>query len=426
MLMFMLLLLCLAVVALLFVLWPFVSSVRSQGEEVARSDVNVDLYKEHLAELDAALEQGRIEQDQYKQLVAELELALLADEVDPSVIARRPAVKAGRLGALVLAPVFVVLSLSWYWHLGASQEVEITQLVAEKYLAEVRRAQGVPAVVGEAELPQVLIEKLERQLQSDPENTQYWYLLARVEMEQGRYADAVAAYQQILQRESENIQIIAELAQAQFLAAGNRIDPLIDSLVGRVLAADANNPTALGLAGISAFERKDYPAAVRHWLQAVEVMGPASPGAAALMAGIAKAEQLSAGVAAESAEAAVVDAAGGDVESVSVYVSLAAQVDFDPDSTVFVYARAWQGSKMPLAIVKLSAADLPRQVVLDKSVAMAAGVDITSAEALQLVARVSVSGSAVAQSGDWQGELGPLTLSQLPDNLQLQVGRQLP
>lgn len=423
------LLVLMSLLAMGFVIWPL---LKAKSEPVfERSDVNVELYREHKAELDAGLAAGRIQSKEYQVLLRELDLSLLAEEGSGSgsdSLSRDASPRSGRLLLLSMLPLLVVFSAFWYFKYGAAQDVEISQLATEKYLLEMAvirgdESQRQSALEQLAVMPEKLQGKLQSRLASRPDNTQYWYLSARTFMEQGEYQKAQGAYQQILQREEDNTQIKAELAQARFLAAGNRIDPLIDSLVEQVLEVDAVNPTALGLAGISAFESKSYGQAIDYWRRAVDVMGAQAPGSQALTAGIARAQQLLGEPAAqetlvgESEELAEVGAAAK--ASVKVDVSVASSVTVQSDQVVFVYARAWQGSKMPLAIAKLKVSDLPKTVLLDESMAMAPGMGLSSAEQLQLVARIAVSGGVVPAPGDWQAQFGPVNLDD--DNAALKL-----
>lgn len=402
-----------SVLAMAFVVWPL---LKAKSESVfERSDVNVELYREHKSELDSGLAAGRIESKEYDVLLRELDLSLLAEESAGSVSNAGDS-RSGRLLLLCLLPLLVVFSVFWYLQYGAAQDVEISQLATEKYLMEMTAIRGddsqrQSAIKQLADMPQKLQAKLQARLASRPDNTQYWYLSARTFMEQGDYQNAQDAYQQILQREADNTQIKAELAQARFLAAGNKIDPLIDSLVDQVLAVDAVNPTALGLAGISAFESKSYVQAIDYWRRAVDVMGAQAPGAQALSAGIARAQQLLGESSSQEGAADNVVEVSDDAPSITIDVSVASTVVARPDQVVFVYARAWQGGKMPLAIAKLKVSDLPKTVVLDESMAMAAGMGLSSAEQLQLVARISESGGVVPVPGDWQAQYGPVNLS---------------
>lgn len=402
-----------------FILWPLLGDAGADEALVyERSDVNLELYNEHKAELDRSLAQGLVDQQQYEALLRELDLSLLEDE-SPSAAKTEKSTAGGRGLLWGLMPVLLVGSVIWYWQLGAVQDVEISQLASEKYISEMLAMRGDEQAAAKLqELPKKLMSKVQKRLEAQPENTQYWYLLARTSMEQGAYAQGVAAYSQILQREPEQTQIMAELAQAMFLAAGNRIDPSIDGLVARVLAVDNRNPTALGLAGISAFERKAYPEAITYWQSAVTEMGAGAPGSQALSAGILRAQEL-AGSDIAPTNAPDIKVSGQD--SISVYVSLAPSIKAEADQTVFVYARAWQGAKMPLAIVRLQVSDLPKRVVLDESMAMAAGMGLKSADQLQLIARLSLSGGVAPSAGDWQASFGPVDLSANSDEIELVI-----
>ena len=417
----------LCLLAMVFVVWPVLVRWRSaQGEPVhVRGDVNVELYREHKAELELSLAGARITASEFNVLLRELDLSLLAEETN--TIEAQSEIRGGRLLLFSLLPLLVVFSVTWYLHYGASQDVEIAQLASEKYTAEQRVMRGQEIIEARLDiLPQLLQAKLESRLETRPENTQYWYLLARTAMEQAYYDKAQSAYQQILQSEPENTQIMAELAQARFLAAGNRIDPVIDSLITQVLAVDERNTTALGLAGISAFGKTDYLQAVIYWRRAVAVMGSDASGSQALLTGITRAQQLSGNAVLQPSTVGTQQVSGDDgniaaLKSLSVHVSLADVVEATPEQVVFVYARAWQGGKMPLAIMKLQVADLPRLVLLDTSMAMAPGMGLDSVDQLQLVARLSMSGGVTPSAGDWQASIGPLRLNDKNSNLKMVI-----
>jgi len=145
-------------------------------------------------------------------------------------------------------------------------------------------------------------------------------------------------------------------------------------LIERALQLDPGNLKALSLAGTAAFDRKDFALAVRYWEKLVQAAPKGSPFIAQVQASIEEARQMQgAKAAAESNAAAPADnraAAGSTTISgtVTLAASLAGQAS--AGDTVFVYARAAEGSRMPLAIVRKQVKDLPIQFTLDDSSAI--------------------------------------------------------
>jgi cytochrome c-type biogenesis protein CcmH len=182
----------------------------------------------------------------------------------------------------------------------------------------------------------------------------------------------------------------------------------------RALQADPDQPTALGLLGIDAFERKDYTQALVLWRHLLRQLPPGSPSAALIERGIAQAEQ-----------ALGPDGIAGPkiVATVSLAGELAAAVP--EGATLFIFARAVGGTPMPLAVVRLDPHRLPLTVTLDDSMAMAPGVNLSSAKQVEVVARISASGQVRAEPGDLEGSSAPLTLGSTPQQLQLQINQQL-
>jgi cytochrome c-type biogenesis protein CcmH len=114
---------------------------------------------------------------------------------------------------------------------------------------------------------------------------------------------------------------------------------------------------------------------------------------------------------------------GGQVSGqVNLAPALAAKVT--PADTVFIFARAEKGPRMPLAILQLKAGELPTRFSLDDSNAMAPGMKLSAFPSVMVVARISKSGNASAQSGDLEGSIGPVKPG--AQNLQISIDRVIP
>jgi cytochrome c-type biogenesis protein CcmH len=104
-------------------------------------------------------------------------------------------------------------------------------------------------------------------------------------------------------------------------------------------------------------------------------------------------------------------AATGNIQ-VSVRLDPSLQDKVQAGDTLFVYARATTGSPMPLAILRLSATELPVKATLDDTQAMMPNMKISNFEAVTVMARISKTGGAMEQSGDLKGMVTPVTLGQ--------------
>jgi len=425
----------LGMMALGFILWPLMGTKRDavevtlQGTQAERQQTNVNLYREHVKELEANRARGAIDEAQYQVLLTELQRALLQDS-EPDSVVSDTAVHRGKGTLWVLAILVPVLSVAWYWRHGAAQDWQIADIAEAKYRSDVAALQAGSRP--NTQLAQDLLARLESRLVTHPDNQQNWYLLARTALELKDYIKAIHAYQQILHLAPESDGIMAEQAQAMFLGNGNRMAPDVSALVSKALKLNRDNTIALGLAGIAAFEQKQYDLAIQSWRHALSLTGTQSTGAQALLSGIARAQSLlhEAG-AGDVTSSDASEKEGSDASlSLTVNVSLGdlakTTLGGNPDITVFIYARAWQGAKMPLAIQKVRLGELPLTVSLDESMAMAPGMGLSSASDLQVLARVSLGGGAIAQPGDWIGRSGKLNRADLPSSVALVISELLP
>jgi cytochrome c-type biogenesis protein CcmH len=107
-----------------------------------------------------------------------------------------------------------------------------------------------------------------------------------------------------------------------------------------------------------------------------------------------------------AADSRDIPAAGSVKVTVSLSPALAKQAR--PNDVVFIFARAAQGPRMPLAIVRKQVKDLPATVVLDDSNAMSTEMKLSGVPEVVVVARVSKSGMASAAPGDLEGVSGPV------------------
>jgi len=404
--------------AAVFIVWPTIFVAKRQKKDLRDNDQtesNVEVFHNHIHELEQTMVRGEIDKNELSLLKRDLEKTLVEENGMAGDDSDRPVVSSFKSRIPVLSLVFAlpILSLALYSYLGSKQDWEIYQLAKERLEAPAEKS---------LLLTQEMIRTLQDRVAEKPANTQNWYLLASTAVEQGLFDEGVRAYRKLLELEPDAPAVKAELAQAIFLRAGNTITPEVKMHTQEALSVAPNMPTALGLAGIDAYQSGDYSTAVGYWQKALAQLDPASAAAQALSGGIARAQVAISKSGGTKASGKKEPAA----LSLKVKVSLDKSVVVDGNDAVFVYARAWQGPRMPLAIQKLKVSDLPASISLDQSMSMAQGMDLTSFPQVEVVARVSSTGSAISKPGDWQASFGPVIVASQSTPVVLKIDKQIP
>ncbi len=248
-----------------------------------------------------------------------------------------------------------------------------------------------------------LLADFEDYLAENGGSAEDWGMLAKMRAFAGRYERAVAAYEQAEASGELMPEDKIAYAEAIFLSSGERFDSQSIALLDAALAVSPNNERGLWLRGFASFIEEDYSGAVNRWSYLRRNVEDGSEIAAELDRQIAEAEQLRSDAPPTAADMPVV--------TVTVTVALAAhlQPQAAAEDTVFVYARAANGPPMPLAIKRLTVADLPARVSLSSDDAMMPAMTLRHFDPVTVIARVSKSGGARKQPGDLYGESMPLS-----------------
>jgi len=375
--------------ALLFVLPPL---LRRRARTGASHDaVNVAIYRDQLRELEADVRAGTLAPDQYKRARHEIEVRLLADVGTgdaPAPSSRRPRAAAIALGLAV--PICAVGVYGIVGNPGA--------------LTPRAESPGGPHGVS-AQQFEALTARLAARLKNNPEDAQGWIMLGRSYAALGRFPQAARAYANAVDRSPRDAQLLADYADTLAMAQGRRLQGEPEKIIARALAVDPGNLKALLLAGTAAFNRNDYAGALRHWERALGAVPGDSEMAQNLRASIAEARTL--GGSAPTPAKPVQAASAGVVKGVvKVAPDLASKVG--PDDTLFIFARAEKGPRMPLAILRRQGRDLPVQFTLDDSMAMSPAAKLSNQARVVIGARISKTANAAPSPGDLQGLSGPV------------------
>lgn len=377
--------------ALLFVLPPLLSRVWPPAN-VDRTSANVQVYREQLAEIDTALATGQIGAQDARAARAEIEHRLL-DEEATSTESGHPAPRRNWRIALLIAALLPSLAASLYVMRGRPAAL----LEAERLASPAKHLLGREQI-------QALVQQLRQRLVSAPADAEGWRMLARSQLALGEYTQAAHAYARASALIPTDAQLLADYADVLAMAQGKRLSGAPAAIIEQALAIDPQHPKALALAGTAAFERQDYVRAIDYWDRVQRAAPPQSPLAQAMSSSIVSARQRL--------------AQPNDAKTM-LGARLTATVGIAPElrarqpvgATLFVFARAEDGSPAPIAIVRRPLDDLPLQVVLDDTTAMNPARRLSDLERVIVVARISVSGQAQPQPGDLEGASGPVAAS---------------
>jgi cytochrome c-type biogenesis protein CcmH len=408
--------------ALLFILPPLLRRRPVSG--VTRDALNVAVHRDQLRELEADLRTGTLAADQYESARREIEARLLHDVGAGATMAGQP--RPARAAALVLGLAVPLCAIGVYLLVGNPQLVGPQAAATDAgHGLSVQQFEG-------------LTERLAARLRQNPEDTQGWIMLARSYSVLGRFADASVAYAGAVSREPRNAQLLADYADALAMTQGKSLAGEPQKLIMRALAVDPANVKALALAGTAAFEKNNYAAAATYWERILPLVSEDAEFAQSIRSSIAEARTLGgtaiaaapvpsaatpAGKPGVTPPAAVpapkqsaAPAAGGRVSgTVKLAPELAAKAS--PDATVFIFARAVEGPRMPLAILRKQVRDLPVEFTLDDSTAMTPQSKLSAFPQVVVGARISKSGNATPAPGDLQGMSAPVKVGASGINL---------
>jgi cytochrome c-type biogenesis protein CcmH len=392
--------------ALLFVLPPLIGGRRKQGLVASQDEANVSIYRDQLQELDEDLAAGTLSPDQYQQARREVESRVLEDVGSEAARAAEASGNAGRIAAIVSGVAIPVIALAMYFALGTPAGIAPQPMAAREGAA----GQGHEVT---PEQINAMVDALAQRLQNEPGNAEGWVMLARSLNALGRYPEAVKAYAKAVELVPDNGQLLADYADSLAMAQGRNLMGEPEKLIQKALQVDPTNIKALALAGTVAFEKKDYGTAVKHWQQAAALAPPESGFAQGLQSSIAEARQrggLKTEPVAKSQPAAdggnAPAAASGNISG-TVQLAPAQAAKAAPTDTVFVFARAASGPRMPLAIVRKQVKDLPFAFALDDSMSMMPNMKLSTAGDVVVGARISKTGNATPQPGDLQSATQP-------------------
>jgi cytochrome c-type biogenesis protein CcmH len=379
-----------------------------RGRKLAANDreaQNIAIARERLAELGVELAEGRVSPEEHAKAKLELELALLQDiegESSDSTTSANP--ELGKFTLAGLGVVLPLLAITLYLQLGDPQMITRDAPVTAK-------SDGGNKEHSMGSLDQMAEQLRQRLEEKSPNDAEGWYLLGRTYSSLKKFDGAAKAYERAYQlTQGKDPVVMLALADAIAMQQQGRVSGRPAELVAQALAVDPNNTMALWLSGIVAEEKGNFMEALGLWKRLYPMLAK-EPGEQQALAEQIKRVSAMAGVSPpemitqKSPAAGKTTGSGNTSVKVKVTLSPALRKQVKESDSVFIYAKAQNGPRFPLAAARRGAAELPLEITLDESSAVMPNATLANFATVKVGARVSHSGNAIAEKGDLIGEV---------------------
>ena len=327
----------------------------------------------------------------------------------------------------IIAIVMPMATLILYGTLGAPRAIEMAGMPP----ASAANPAGQPEAKSGEEPPMsdkqilAMVESLKQKMQQNPNDPSGWILLARSQNALGRFVEASAAFERAVALAPNDAQLLADFADASVMTQQGRFEGKPHALIMQALKLEPTNMKALALAGTAELRMGNRAASLAHWEKLKTLLQKDSadyrevesiiaevkttkldtprPMATPPAAAVAAAPAMPAGKA-----GADNTAKSGTGARVTGKVAIAPEITskLAAGDTLFVFARANEGPRMPLAVMRIAApaaSGFPLPFELNDAMAMAPGMNLSKFPEVVIEARISKSGNAQLQPGDLAG-----------------------
>ncbi|TMO24526.1 c-type cytochrome biogenesis protein CcmI [Pseudoalteromonas sp. S4741] len=408
----------LTLIALLFIIVPFLKKERVVTITHNANAQLISIYEQRLVELQADLDNQRIDSQNHSEAIIELKRRLL-NELSPekSLNSRGD----NRIFALTGAAFLIALAGIFYAMTGSQQQIAAWHDAMDNLADYGQRAvmqKGEPLTKNEL---QAFALALRTKLSQSGDDEVAWMLLGRVALMLNEFDMAKQSFDKTLKINPDNMQALVSYSQVLLLEGSEENMTRAAGMLSKVLQAQPNNLDAISLLALIAFERKDWLQAKAAFEVLLASMDESDTRYAMINQRISEIDlQIAQQNVATSGEQLA-------AQSIQVTVDIDSQLaDKQPNNGIlFVFAKAAKGSPMPLAVVKLTDYSFPITVELSDANAMMAGLNLSSANEIVISARISNDDSVMPSTGELEGHSQVLASKEVRQ-VQLNIDTSIP
>ena len=407
----------LTLVALGFVMLPFLKKERVQTITHNANAELISIYEQRLVDLQTDLDNQRIDSVNHAESIVELKRRLL-NELSPEKSLNSKG--NNRIFALTGGAFVLALTGIFYSFTGSQQQISAWHDAMDNLADYGERAvmqKGEPLSQNEL---QAFALALRTKLSRSGDDEVAWMLLGRVAMSLNEFDMAQQSFDKALRMNPDNMQVLISYSQVLLLEGSEANMTRAAGMLSKVLNVEPTNLDAISLLALIAYERKDWPQAKTAFEVLLASMEKNDSRYNMISERIADIGQQ---MQSEGSVMPVTTTTGAIAVTVDIAKEL---IDKQPkDGILFIFAKAATGSPMPLAAVKLTKYSFPITVELSDSSAMVAGLNLSSAENIIISARISIDDSVMPSSGELEGHSQALKRESVSD-YQLQIDTLIP
>jgi cytochrome c-type biogenesis protein CcmI len=413
----------LVLVATFFVIIPFIRKSDVTAEHLLQSsgenEQRIQIYHQRLAELDDDVQLSKMSNEDFKSAVIELKRGLL-NELSPE---KNLNFRGNNVTLLVAGSLFLLSFTVIFYSLSGNHnqliQWEKAQLALPQLGERAMMQKGEPLTSNEL---QQFALALRTKIAKQGEDEMAWMLLGQVSMSLGDYKMAMQAFDKTLVINPNNVTVLLSYTQL-ILISGNPDYNRAGRMLTNILAVEPNNFDAISLLGLIAYERGDLAEAKsafnvllssmskddeRYLMiksRVDEITAKLTPSSTKTDDTLGAQSQLRK-TSTDASFNKFEQSSSGQANAIKVTITLAESlIQKIPDNaTLFVFAKAVSGPRMPLAVVKKNAFSFPLDVVLSEENAMVEGLSIAKFEQVIITARVSVDENVMSAAGELQGQ----------------------
>ena len=359
---------------------------------LAPEQTPAQLFEERLQLLALARDAGELAEQDFDSAAQELKSQFLAQQQQGAL---QQAKSSWRLPASLLLVVGLLVGAIYVYsgHYSQLQQWQYAQQNLKQFGERALLNQGEPLSEQEIEL---FALALRTKLAREGDDAIAWMLLGRIRLSQGSIEQAVDAFERALRLTPERTPLLLSYAQALIILADENSLAIAGRAVAKVLTKEPKNSDALSLMALIAYEKGDIAEATVAWQLLLKQLPQDDPRYAAVQQRLTEL-------------GADVQVAGRQI-NVQLYVSPQLK-QANPDASLFLFARAINGPPLPLAVQRIPLPEGELKLMLTEQMAMQTGWSLANADEIEVVARMSLSGTVEQRPGDIQAVSDVLSFS---------------